>query len=174
MAPLRRPPDSGLAERRRRYDIVTHSPEETLAFGRELAPLLKPPCLVLLEGELGSGKTVLTKGIVAGLGAAPESEVTSPTFALVHEYSGASKAYHLDLYRIEGLRDLATLGLDEMLLQEATVLVEWGDRWKPHSPLPRVEVRLEHCGGRDRHIVVDEVRQGFHKSSHSSSIGEGE
>src|SRR5215472_13764460 len=117
--------------RRCHYDIVTHSPEETLAFGRELAALVEPPSLVLMEGELGSGKTLLTKGIVAGLGAAPESEVTSPTFALVHEYSGAKRVFHLDLYRIEGLRDLATLGLDEMLGQEATVIVEWGGKLEP-------------------------------------------
>ncbi len=142
-----------------RYDIVTHSPEETLAFGRKLAALVEPPCLVLMEGELGSGKTVLTKGIVTGLGAAPESEVTSPTFALVHEYSGAKHVYHLDLYRVEGPRDLATLGLDEMLSQEATVIVEWGEKLGPHLPLPRVEINLEHRGENDRRIMVEEVIQ---------------
>lgn len=145
---------------RRRYDIVTHSPEETLAFGRELAALAEPPCLVLMQGELGSGKTVLTKGIVAGLGAAPESEVTSPTFALVHEYAGAKRVYHLDLYRIESPRDLMTLGLDEMLSQEATVIVEWGERLGPHVPAPRFEIHLEHRGGSERYIVVEEVTRG--------------
>ena len=118
--------------------------------------MAEPPCLILMEGELGSGKTVLTKGIVAGLGAAPEAEVTSPTFALVHEYSGERKVYHLDLYRVEGERDLATLGLDEMLEQEATVIVEWGEKVR-HAPLPRFEVRLEHRGEHERRIVVDEV-----------------
>ncbi|HEY6291652.1 MAG TPA: tRNA (adenosine(37)-N6)-threonylcarbamoyltransferase complex ATPase subunit type 1 TsaE [Terriglobia bacterium] len=145
--------------RLRRYDIVTHSPEETLAFGRELAALVQPPCLVLMEGELGSGKTVLTKGIVAGLGAAPEAEVTSPTFALAHEYSGNRKVYHIDLYRIGGWRDLATLGLDEMLGQEATVIVEWGEKFKANAPVPRFELRLEHRGEHERHIVVDEVTE---------------
>lgn len=143
----------------RRYDIVTGSPEETQAFGRKLAALLEPPCLVLMEGELGSGKTVLTKGIVAGLGASPESEVTSPTFALVHEYSGEKRVYHLDLYRIEGPRDLATLGLDEMLSQDATVIVEWGERLGPNAPVPRLEIHLEHRGESERHIIVEEVTQ---------------
>lgn len=142
---------------RRRYDIVTHSVEETAAFGRELARLLTPPCLVLMKGELGAGKTVLTKGIVTGLGAAPESEVTSPTFALVHEYAGASKVYHLDLYRIEGARDLATLGLDEMLLENATVIVEWGEKLS-YVPAPHFEVNLEHRGENERRIVVEEIR----------------
>jgi tRNA threonylcarbamoyladenosine biosynthesis protein TsaE len=146
--------------RSRRYDVVTRSREETLAFGRELASLLEPPCLVLLQGELGSGKTVLTKGIVTGLGAAPESEVTSPTFALVHEYSGEKRVYHLDLYRIEGPRDLATLGLDDMLAQDSTVLVEWGEKLEFQARAPRFEIRLEHQGENERHIVVEEVVTG--------------
>ncbi|HXJ96882.1 MAG TPA: tRNA (adenosine(37)-N6)-threonylcarbamoyltransferase complex ATPase subunit type 1 TsaE [Terriglobia bacterium] len=147
--------------RSRQYDIVTHSPEETLAFGRKLATLVEPPCLVLMEGELGSGKTALTKGIVAGLGAAPETEVTSPTFALVHEYSGRNRVYHLDLYRIERPRDLATLGLDEMLSQDATVIVEWGERLGPNPPVPRVEMRLVHRGESERHIVVERITQNI-------------
>ena len=89
---------------------VTHSPEETVLFGREIAVHLRPPCLVLLEGDLGAGKTTLVKGIVAGLGAASEDEVSSPSFTLVHEYGSAGRVYHADLYRIEGARDLATLG----------------------------------------------------------------
>ena len=146
------------SRRRRRYDRVTRSPEETLAFGRDLARVLSPPCLVLLEGELGSGKTVLTKGIAAGLGAAGESEVNSPTFALVHEYNGERKVYHLDLYRVESARELASLGIDELLAQAATVIVEWGEKLlRDTAPVPRFEIRLEHRGEHERHIVVDEV-----------------
>lgn len=144
--------------RHSRHEVVTHSPEETLAFGRDLAELLAPPCLVLLEGELGSGKTVLTKGIVAGLGAATESEVNSPTFALVHEYAGRRKVYHLDLYRVESARELASLGLDELLAEDATVIVEWGEKLlRTSAPVPRFEIRLEHQGEHDRRIVVKEV-----------------
>src|SRR6266478_2073134 len=69
-------------------EFLTHSPEETIELGRQLARELKPPSVVLLIGDLGAGKTTLTKGLVAGLGAAGEEEVTSPTFTLVHEYSG--------------------------------------------------------------------------------------
>lgn len=148
------PPES----RRRRHDRRTRSPEETLAFGRDLSRLLSPPCLVLLKGELGSGKTVLTKGIAAGLGAASESEVNSPTFALVHEYSGQRKVYHLDLYRVESARELASLGLDELLTQNATVIVEWGEKLlRAGAPVPRFEIRLEYRGEHERRIVVDEV-----------------
>src|SRR5260370_39037674 len=91
-------------------EIITHSAEQTTRWGRKLAARLQPPVLVLLSGDLGSGKTTLTKGIVAGLGAASEEEVTSPTFTLVHVYGNAKKVYHADLYRIESFHDFETLG----------------------------------------------------------------
>ncbi len=146
------------SSRRRLHDRVTHSPDETLALGRELATLLSPPCLVLLEGELGSGKTVLAKGIAAGLGAAAESEVNSPTFALVHEYAGRRRVYHLDLYRVESARELASLGLEELLTQDATIIVEWGAKLlHVDAPVPRFEIYLEHRGEGERRIRVEEV-----------------
>ena len=78
----------------------THSSEETIQLGREIGRGLKPPALILLSGDLGAGKTTLTKGIASGVGAADEDEVTSPTFTLVHKYEGRSRVYHVDLYRI--------------------------------------------------------------------------
>src|SRR5215469_1920322 len=96
--------------------FVTHSAEETTAWGREFAKRLKAPALILLTGDLGSGKTTLTKGIVSGLGAAKEDDVTSPTFTLVHVYGSipgtAAKVYHADLYRVESFPDFETLGLE--------------------------------------------------------------
>ena len=136
---------------------MTHSPEETVRFGREIALHLAPPCLVLLEGDLGAGKTTLVKGIVAALGAASEDEVTSPSFTLVHEYGSEGRVYHVDLYRIEGARDLATLGLEDVSSQAATVLVEWGEKLEPRAPLPWVKIRMEHLGGDDRRILVGRV-----------------
>src|SRR5436853_6913638 len=123
-------------------EIVTHSPEETLALGRKLAAELRPPCLVLLEGELGSGKTTLAKGIVAGLGVASESEVTRPSFTLVHEYGRDRKVYHVDLYRVETARDLATLGLEDLPDEPAIVLVGWGE--KRDFPAPQGRIKLDH------------------------------
>ena len=107
---------------------------------------LQPPCLVLLEGDLGAGKTTLVKGIVAGLGAASEDEVTSPSFTLVHEYGPGGRVFHADLYRIEGARDLATLGLEDLSSQAATVLVEWGEKLGDNVPIPCVKIRMEHQG----------------------------
>lgn len=115
--------------------VVTRSPEETIAFGVQLARELRPPVLVLLLGDLGAGKTTLTKGIVAGLGAAPEEEVTSPTFTMIHEYGFArditARVYHVDLYRVETARELETLGLEDLLAERAVVLVEWGEKLGP-------------------------------------------
>ncbi len=138
-------------------EVVTRSPDETLAFGRALARELQPPCLVLLEGELGSGKTILTKGIVAGLGAAREEEVTSPSFTLVHEYGCEPKVYHVDLYRIESPRDLETLGLEDLWNQQATVIVEWGEKLGDNPLAPRVRIQLEYVAREDRRITVERL-----------------
>src|SRR5512142_104978 len=96
-------------------EVTTHSAEETVAFGRTLRERLAPPKLVLLRGDLGAGKTTLVKGIAEAFDAAPEDEVTSPTFTLVHEYRGPRvRVYHIDLYRIDTERELDTLGLEDL------------------------------------------------------------
>jgi len=136
---------------------VTRSAEETVAFGRELARELQPPCTVLLVGDLGSGKTTLVKGILASLASVPEDEVTSPTFTLVHEYGSESRLYHVDLYRIGGARDLATLGLDDLLSRDATVLIEWGEKFGKDVPRPCVRVGFEHLGRDERRITVERL-----------------
>jgi tRNA threonylcarbamoyladenosine biosynthesis protein TsaE len=135
-------------------EVITRSAEETTRWGREFAKRLKVPVLMLLSGELGSGKTTLTKGIVAGLGAAGEDEVTSPTFTLVHVYGDAEKVYHGDLYRIESFHDFETLGLEDVFSKPAVVILEWSERFPLQSPWPQVRLRLEHAGGDRRRIVV--------------------
>jgi len=135
-------------------EIVTHSAEETMGWGREFAARLKAPVLVLLSGELGSGKTTLTKGIVSGLGAAKEEEVTSPTFTLVHVYGNAKKVYHADLYRIESFHDFETLGLEDLFDKPGVVILEWSERFPLKSPWPQKRIRLEHLGGDARRIRV--------------------
>ncbi len=135
-------------------EIITHSSEETTSWGREFAKRLSAPVLVLLAGDLGSGKTTLTKGIVAGLGAASEDEVTSPTFTLVHVYGKPAKVYHADLYRIESFHDFETLGLEDVFSKPAIVILEWSERFPLQSSWPQVRIRLEHAGGDSRRISV--------------------
>lgn len=134
--------------------ITTHSAEETIAWGREFARRLSAPALVLLSGELGSGKTTLTKGIVAGLNAASEDEVTSPTFTLLHEYGSGIKVFHGDLYRVESFHDFETLGMEDIFQQPAIVILEWSEKFPLKSEWPQFLVRLEHAGGDARRITV--------------------
>ena len=134
--------------------FISHSPEETVAKGREIAAALRPPVIVMLRGDLGSGKTTLTKGIISGLGAASEEDVTSPTFTLVHVFRNHFPVYHVDLYRIENFQDLDSLGLEDALGQKAIIIVEWSERFSYRTDWPRVEISLEHAGGDARSIAI--------------------
>jgi tRNA threonylcarbamoyladenosine biosynthesis protein TsaE len=135
---------------------VTHSSEETIERGREIGERLKPPVLVLLAGELGTGKTTLTKGIVSGLGAAQEDQVTSPTFTLVHKYSDGSTVYHVDLYRVGDFHDLESLGLEDFLTEQAIVIVEWPEKFTIRSNWPVVRIELEHVDEETRKISIED------------------
>jgi tRNA threonylcarbamoyladenosine biosynthesis protein TsaE len=137
-------------------EIVTHSSEETILRGREIGARLKAPALVLLSGDLGAGKTTLTKGIASGLGAANEDEVTSPTFTLVHKYDRRARVYHVDLYRIGDFHDLETLGLEDVFAEQAVVIVEWPDKLTLRTDWPIVRIRLEHVAEDTRRISIDD------------------
>ena len=132
---------------------ITHSAEETIAFGRSLADALSPPLIVLLRGDLGAGKTTLVKGIAEGFGAARAEDVTSPTFTLVHEYRGPDiTLYHIDLYRIDTQRDLETLGLDDLLTPNSILLIEWGEKFPRLQRDQNLEITLERVGETERRI----------------------
>jgi tRNA threonylcarbamoyladenosine biosynthesis protein TsaE len=133
----------------------TRSGEETVALGRRIATTLPARCVVLLIGNLGAGKTTLAKGIVAGLGAAPEEEVSSPTFTLIHEYS--EHVYHIDLYRLDMAVEVRGLGLDELFDREAVVLVEWGERFPELMPDDRWEIVIETLGDEEREIRITDL-----------------
>jgi tRNA threonylcarbamoyladenosine biosynthesis protein TsaE len=136
-------------------ETITHSAEETTAFGRTLTDLLAPPKLVLLRGDLGAGKTTLIKGIAAGFQAASEEDVTSPTFTLVHEYRGPqANLYHVDLYRVDTPRQLETLGLDDLFAENSVLLIEWGEKFARFVRDRDVEITLERIGENDRKIQV--------------------
>jgi len=135
-------------------EFVTQSADETIALGRKLSQRLRPPVLVLLSGDLGSGKTTLSKGIISGLGAAKEEDVTSPTFTLVHVFHNHAKVYHVDLYRIERGADLESLALDDVLSEQAVVLIEWPDRFTLRTDWPKVSIALEHMEEDRRRILV--------------------
>jgi tRNA threonylcarbamoyladenosine biosynthesis protein TsaE len=135
-------------------EFLTHSSDETIALGREIAAGLRAPALILLSGDLGAGKTTLTKGIASGLGAAKEEDVTSPTFTLVHKYEGRARVYHVDLYRIGDAHDFETLGLEDVFAEQAIVLIEWPERMALHTEWPITRIHLEHVDETTRRIRV--------------------
>ena len=131
----------------------TASEQETIALGERLARELPPRGTVLLIGNLGAGKTTLAKGIAKGRGAADPDDVSSPTFTLIHEYGGG-RVYHIDLYRLDEPRQVATLGLDELFDRNALVLIEWGERFPSLLPPQRTEIRLRAAANDEREIEV--------------------
>lgn len=141
-------------------EFTTNSAEETTALGRKLAAEILPAKLILLRGDLGAGKTTLVKGIAAGFDAASEDEVTSPTFTLVHEYRGPTATlYHIDLYRVDTQRELATLGLDDLMAENSILLIEWGEKFARFAEECDVEIGLERTGECERRIRVSAEKQ---------------
>jgi tRNA threonylcarbamoyladenosine biosynthesis protein TsaE len=134
----------------------TTSEAATIALGERLAHELPPRGVVLLIGNLGAGKTTLAKGIVNGLGAAAADEVSSPTYTLIHEY-GEGRVYHVDLYRLDEPREVATLGLEEIFERDGLVLIEWGERFPRMLPAERIEIRIRPLANDEREIEVTQL-----------------
>jgi tRNA threonylcarbamoyladenosine biosynthesis protein TsaE len=120
--------------------FVTKSPAETEALGEKLAERLKPGAVVALYGGMGAGKTALTRGIARGLGIA--EGVSSPTFALVHEYEGRLPVYHFDMYRVESWDDLYSTGFFDYLDAGGIMIVEWSENIENAIPDGAIRVTL--------------------------------
>ncbi len=133
--------------------VSTHSHGESLAFGEHLGQWLKAGDIVLLFGDLGSGKTTLTQGLCRGLGLPQNEYVRSPSFTLINEYQGAIPIYHIDLYRLDTIQEIETLGLEEILVSGKGVsIVEWAEKLSSSTNPDafygfgiekRVEIRIE-------------------------------
>ena len=136
--------------------FITNSEDETIELGRRIAGELPHRALVLLIGNLGAGKTTLAKGIISALTAAPPEEISSPTFTLIHEY-GDARVYHIDLYRLDTIQEVATLGLDEIFDRDAVVLLEWGERFPDILPVNRFEIHLAALAPDSRQIEITAV-----------------
>ncbi len=145
------------------HQFETKSSADTIRAGHEIAKLLTPPKFLILRGDLGTGKTTLVKGIAEALDAADPDEVPSPTFTLIHEYEGTHTVdgvtqpvllYHLDLYRLEGERQLDALGIDELTTPDSIVLVEWGEKFPSVVKRSNGEIAIEAAGGDSRRITL--------------------
>jgi tRNA threonylcarbamoyladenosine biosynthesis protein TsaE len=135
--------------------ILSKSPEDTHKLGMEIAQAMPIPGVVLLRGDLGMGKTTLTRGIAQGLGMKDPDRVNSPSFTLVNIYQGICPIYHVDLYRLDGERDLYSIGIDDFLGKDGITIVEWSERLA--STIPNAaEVSIEDAGADSRilHILM--------------------
>lgn len=132
-------------------ETITTSEAETAAAGERLAQSLGPGDVVLLYGDLGAGKTAFVRGLARGVGADPD-EVSSPTFTLVQEYAGRITLFHVDLYRLDE-KEVDDLGLDELVLGDGVVAIEWAERWRGR-PDDVIEVRIEDAGEDRRRVRI--------------------
>ncbi|MEW6516675.1 MAG: tRNA (adenosine(37)-N6)-threonylcarbamoyltransferase complex ATPase subunit type 1 TsaE [candidate division FCPU426 bacterium] len=130
----------------------TASESETEAVGELLAPQLRPGDVVALTGELGSGKTCLTRGLARGLGAS--GPVTSPTFNLLHEYAGPLPVYHFDLYRLKSAQELEDLGWEEYSAGNGVCVLEWAERAGSLLPAAHWAVRFEIADAGSRRVCI--------------------
>lgn len=134
--------------------VFTLSEEETCDLGRALSRGLKGGELILLEGDLGLGKTVFVRGIAEGLGIASE-DVSSPSFTLVQEYRGGRiPMFHVDLYRIDVSDEMGTLGIEEILTAGGVVAVEWGDKLPPYLRRGALSIQFHDLGEGSRRIEI--------------------
>jgi tRNA threonylcarbamoyladenosine biosynthesis protein TsaE len=126
---------------------------ELIAWGEKFGRVASAPLVVAISGELGAGKTTLVQAICRGYGVA--EDVTSPTFALVHRYAAPrSPVYHLDLYRLKSPDELRNLGWDDLLGDDALVLIEWPERAGDELPHDHVPISLQHLPGDDTRRVL--------------------
>jgi tRNA threonylcarbamoyladenosine biosynthesis protein TsaE len=108
--------------------ITTHSVDETRQLGRKIGALIHFPMIIALSGDLGSGKTALVQGLAQGLEVPADYYITSPTFTLINEYPGRLPLFHVDLYRLDSINDFEDIGLDELLSDQAVIVIEWSDK----------------------------------------------
>jgi tRNA threonylcarbamoyladenosine biosynthesis protein TsaE len=138
------------------FSFTSHSPQQTLRFGRQFGSQLKGGEVIALCGPLGSGKTHLIKGIVSSLDAHDAAnEVTSPTFVLVNEYSGRLDVFHIDAYRINSIAEFEQIGFDDYCYPGSVVLIEWADKIeKALAGINYIKIEMSHLGPTARAIRI--------------------
>lgn len=135
--------------------IVLSSPEETKQFGLRLGQLAQPGDVICLDGGLGAGKTTLTQAIAIGLEVPEDCYVTSPTFAILHDYTGRLALYHMDFYRLKNSAEIEDLGFEEFFYQSGLAVIEWPDKAKHLIPESRLYLMIRITGESSRIIECD-------------------
>lgn len=131
--------------------FTTHSVEETISLGKRIGNMLRPGDIVVLEGTLGIGKTVLTKGIAASFDI--DEDITSPTFCLINEYDGKLKLNHIDVYRLDDVDDFLNLDVEDILYGGGVTIIEWGE--KVITTLPNYTIRAKFVSSDDNKRIIE-------------------
>lgn len=134
------------------FKILSKSFEDTINIGKQIGKVLIPGDIVCLEGDLGAGKTALTKGVALSL-EIPD-EVTSPTYTLISEYEGSCPLYHMDLYRIDSIEEFEMLGAEELLFGKGITLIEWSERIEEYLPEDKKIIKISILPNGDRQIEL--------------------
>ena len=133
------------------YKITTHTEMETLEIAQNFESEKFPNMIICLNGELGSGKTLFTKGIANGLGI--EDTITSPTFTIIKEYlDGEMPLYHMDVYRLDG--DTSEVGIEDYFTKGGIVVIEWANTIKDILPEERLDIKFKISGENSRTLII--------------------
>jgi tRNA threonylcarbamoyladenosine biosynthesis protein TsaE len=136
-------------------DFISESPEQTVELGRRIGQSLKGGEVIALCGPLGSGKTHLIKGVVAGAGGQECSRVTSPTFIIVNEYAGRFDIYHIDAYRLKSVDEFEMIGFDDFCHPHSVILIEWADKIESAlQAMDYIRIEMAHAGKTQRKIRI--------------------
>ena len=138
-----------------RLEFTCFSPDGLVDLADALAAVLEPGDVVFLQGGLGAGKTTLTQYLARSLGVGTDQYVSSPSFALLHEYHGRLPVYHMDLYRLHDEEDVEAAGLPEFLEQQGVVILEWPDRLGSLIPADRLEIHIQIETAEARQLILE-------------------
>src|SRR6056297_2288013 len=136
----------------KKYSTISKSPAENVTFAKKLAELIEVPALILLKGNIGTGKTLITKAAVAAL--VYQGDVTSPTFNLVQEYQAQVEIIHMELYRLDSIEELLEIGFEDYLNREAVIFIEWPELALPLIPADFIFINIEKIAAKKREITV--------------------
>lgn len=142
-----------------KYQITTHSVEETKTLGQIIGKTVTCGTVLALTGDLGSGKTSFVQGLAKGLEIPDDYYITSPSYTLINEYPGRFTLFHVDLYRISDPVDVEDIGLDEILNDHGIIAIEWADRMEPERLSDYINMQFEIMGDKTRKISI--IPKGF-------------
>lgn len=138
--------------------MITNSAKETILIGEKLAKTLKPGDVIALSGDLGSGKTTFTKGIGKGVGVKGPKRINSPTFVLIKEYEGRIPLYHFDLYRLDDLKEMENLAIEEYIYGNGVTVIEWAEKMAVILPEKHISVKFKIRGDNKREVLIEDFR----------------